>query len=141
MKTYGKKIVQKKDLKKDTIVLENKSFFNFIFIQRIFDTINFSLLVLILIFSFVSLKSQREWTNAYGMITRIREKNNNLIDLISKTEEFYIDELESFDTFRKATPEDLIYLEKKEKNNLNIFSQKMIKIIEGFKDSKYNIGY
>ena len=141
MKTYGKKIVQKKDLKKDTIVLENKSFFNFIFIQRIFDTINFSLLVLILIFSFVSLKSQREWTNAYGMITRIREKNNNLIDLISKTEEFYINELESFDTFRKATPEDLIYLEKKEKNNLNIFSQKMIKIIEGFKDSKYNIGY
>ena len=141
MKTYGKKIVQKKDLKKDTIVLENKSFFNFIFIQRIFDTINFSLLVLILIFSFVSLKSQREWTNAYGMITRIREKNNNLIDLISKTEEFYIDELESFDTFRKATPEDLIYLEKKEKNNLNIFSQKMIKIIEGFRDSKYNIGY
>ena len=141
MKTYGKKIVQKKDLKKDTIVLENKSFFNFIFIQRIFDTINFSLLVLILIFSFVSLKSQREWTNAYGMITRIREKNNNLIDLISKTEEFYIDELESFDTFRKATPEDLIYLEKKEKNNLNIFSQKMIKIIEGLRDSKYNIGY
>ena len=141
MKTYGKKIVQKKDLKKDTIVLENKSFFNFIFIQRIFDTINFSLLVLILIFSFVSLKSQREWTNAYGMITRIREKNNNLIDLISKTEEFYIDELESLDTFRKATPEDLIYLEKKEKNNLNIFSQKMIKIIEGLRDSKYNIGY
>ena len=136
-----KKNCSKKDFKKDTKVLGNKSIFNFIFIHRIFDTINFSLLVLILIFSFVSLKSQREWTNAYGMITRIREKNNNLIDLISKTEEFYIDELESLDTFRKATPEDLIYLEKKEKNNLNIFSQKMIKIIEGFKDSKYNIGY
>ena len=136
-----KKNCSKKDLKTDTIVLEKKSIFNLIFIQRIFDTINFSLLVLILIFSFVSLKSQREWSNAYGTITRIREKNNNLIDLISKTEEFYIDELESFDTFRKATPEDLIYLEKKEKNNLNTLSQKMIKIIEGFKDSKYSIGY
>ena len=38
--------------------------------------------------------------------------NNNLIDYISKTEEFYIGELESLNNYRKTKPKDLIYLDR-----------------------------
>ena len=72
----------------------------------------------------------------------IWEKNNNLIDYISKTEEFYINAIESLNTFKKTTPKDLIYLDnliiKKKNNNL----EKKIKYIhDGLKDSNYQKGY
>ena len=116
--------------------------FNLKFIHRIFDSVNISLLILIFILSFLSFNSQRKWTSIYKNLLKTRANNNNLIDYISKTEEFYINEIESLNTFKKTTPKDLIYLDKqinkKKGNNLN----KKIKYIkDGLKDSKYQIGY
>lgn len=116
--------------------------FNLKFIHRIFDSVNISLLILIFILSFLSFNSQRKWTSIYKNLLKTRANNNNLIDYISKTEEFYINEIESLKTFKKTTPKDLIYLDKqitkKKGNNLN----KKIKYIkDGLKDSKYQKGY
>ena len=116
--------------------------FNLKFIHRIFDSLNISLLILIFILSFLSFNSQRKWTKMYKNLAKTRENNNNLIDYISKTEESYINEIESFNTFKKTTPKDLIYLDKqitnKKKNNLN----KQIKYFQnGLNDSKYQRGY
>jgi len=116
--------------------------FNLKFIHRIFDCINISLLILIFILSFLSLNSQRKWTKMYKNLAKTRENNNNLIDYISNTEESYINEIESFNTFKKTTPKDLIYIDKQitnqKKNNLN----KQIKYFKnGLNDSKYQRGY
>ena len=121
---------------------EKISLINLKLIHRIFDSLNTSLLILIFILSFISFNSQRKWTNLYKNLAKTRANNNNLIDYISKTEEFYINEFESLNTFKKTTPEDLIYLikpiTKKKKNNLN----KKIKYIqEGLNDSRYQKGY
>ena len=117
-------------------------FFNLKFIHRIFDSVNISLLILIFILSFLSFNSQRKWTSIYKNLLKTRANNNNLIDYISKTEEFYINEIESLNTFKKTTPKDLIYLfkhiTKNKRNNIN----KKIKFLEdGLKDSKYQKGY
>ena len=118
------------------------SFFDLKFIHKIFNSINISLLILIFILSFLSFDSQRKWTSIYKNLTKTRSNNNNLIDYISKTEEFYINEIDSLNIFKKATPKDLIYLNKqipKQKNNKLI---KKIKYIQdGLKDSKYQRGY
>ena len=117
-------------------------FFNLKFIHRIFDSVNISLLILIFILSFLSFNSQRKWTSIYKNLTKIRANNNNLIDYISKTEEFYINEIESLNTFKKATPKDLIYLDKQITQNKNNYLNKKIKFIkDGLKDSKYQKGY
>ena len=117
------------------------SFVNLNFIQRIFDTVNASLLVLIFIFSFLSFNSQRQWSKTYKILSRVKANNNNLIDYISQTEEFYISSLDSLNNFRKATPRDLIYLEKIKFKKDNYFKNKIVKIISGIKDSKYHRGY
>ena len=116
--------------------------FNLKFIHRIFDSVNISLLILIFILSFLSFNSQRKWTSIYRNLAKTRVNNNNLIDYISKIEEFYVNEFESLNTLKKTTPKDLIYLDKQitknERNNLN----KKIKFIkDGLKDSKYQKGY
>ena len=116
--------------------------FNLKFIHRIFDSVNISLLILVFILSFLSFNSQRKWTRIYKNLAKTIVNNNNLIDYISKTEEFYINEIESLNTLKKTTPKDLIYLDKqitnKKRNNLN----KTIKNIKnGLKDSKFQIGY
>ena len=128
----------------DTNKLTSKKIkiFNLKFIHRIFDSINISLLILIFILSFLSFNSQKKWTSIYKNLAKTIEKNNNFIDYISKTEEFYINEIESLNTFKNTTPNDLIYLEKQnikmKRNNLN----KKIKYIKnGLQDSKYLIGY
>ena len=142
MKPYGNQLNLKKkvpyEVKKDS---EKISIINIKFAHQIFDTINISLLVLIFTLFFLSFDSQRKWSNTYKTLSKTRAINNNLIDYISKIEEFYISELESLNIYRKTKPEDLIYLneltEKKEstlKRNLNTF-------IEGFSDSKYQRGY
>ena len=51
--------------------------------------------------------------------------NNNLIDFISKTEEFYISELESLNTYRKTKPKDLIYLDKIPEKKESFFKKKL----------------
>ena len=117
-------------------------FFNLKFIHRIFDSVNISLLILIFILSFLSFNSQRKWTSIYKNLLKTRANNNNLIDYISKTEEFYINEIESLNIFKKATPKDLIYLDKQITQNKNNYLNKKIKFIkDGLKDSKYQKGY
>lgn len=116
--------------------------FNLKFIHRIFDSVNISLLLLIFILSFLSFNSQRKWTSIYKNLLKTKAINNNLIDYISKTEEFYINEIESLNTFKKATPKDLIYLDKQITQNKNNYLNKKIKFIkDGLKDSKYQKGY
>ena len=116
--------------------------FNLKFIHRIFDSVNISLLILIFVLSFLSFNSQRKWTSIYENLTKTKANNNNLIDYISKTEEFYINEIESLNTFKKATPKDLIYLDKQITQNKNNYLNKKIKFIkDGLKDSKYQKGY
>ena len=121
---------------------KNISSLNLKLTHKIFNSINISLLILIFILSFLSFNSQRKWTILYNNLTKMRSNNNNLIDYISKTEEFYIDEIESLNTFKKTTPKDLIYLDKritKKKKNRVI---KYIKYFQdGLKDSRYQRGY
>ena len=126
----------------EKITSKKIKFFNLKFIHRIFDSVNISLLILIFILSFLSFNSQRKWTSIYKNLLKTRANNNNLIDYISKTEEFYINEIESLNTFKKATPKDLIYLDKQITQNKNNYLNKKIKFIkDGLKDSKYQKGY
>ena len=116
--------------------------FNLKFIHKIFDSVNISLLILIFILSFLSFNSQRKWTSIYENLTKTKANNNNLIDYISKTEEFYINEIESLNSFKKTTPKDLIYLDKQiTKNKRNNLNKKIKFIKDGLKDSKYQKGY
>ena len=110
-------------------------------INRILDTINASLLVFIFIFFFLSFNSQRKWSNTYKNLSKTRAVNNNLIDFISKIEEFYISELESINTYRTTKPKDLIYLDKLPEKKESLFKKNLSSFIEGFSDSKYQRGY
>ena len=110
-------------------------------IHKIFDTVNFSALALILILYFLSFNSQREWTNTYRNLSKTKVNNNNLIDYISKTEDFYINEFESLNEYKKTTPRDLIYLDKIPEKRKNYFNKNIKIILNGFKDSSYQLGY
>ena len=110
-------------------------------INKIFDTINISLLVLIFTLFFLSFNSQRKWSNIYKNLSKTRAINNNLIDYISKIEEFYISELESLNIYRKTKPEDLIYIDKLPEKKESLFKKNFNSFIEGFNDSKYQRGY
>ena len=142
MRPFGKQFYLKKKVSYQSQKTSNKlSKLKIKLIHKIFNTINASLLVLIFILFFLSFDSQRKWSNTYKTLSKTKAINNNLIDYISKIEEFYISELESLNTSRKTKPEDLIYLdrivEKKEsslKKNFKIF-------IEGFTESEYQRGY
>ena len=67
--------------------------------------------------------------------------NNNLNEYISKTEEFYISELESLNTYRKTKPKDLIYLDRTIEKKESFFKKNLSSLIEGFSHSKYQKGY
>ena len=113
MKPYGNQINFKKKVSYESKKNSKKiSIINIQLIHQIFDTINISLLVLIFTLFFLSLNSQRKWSNTYKNLSKTRAINNNLIDYVSKIEEFYISELESINTYRKTKPKDLIYLDK-----------------------------
>ena len=142
MKPYGNKIsLKKKDSYKNQKISEKISKPNIKLFHKIIDTINISFLLLIFILFFLSFDSQRKWSNTYKTLTKTRAMNNNLIDYISKTEEFYISELDSLKTFRKTKPEDLIYLNKISEKNESFFKKNFRSFIEGFIDSKYQKGY
>ena len=128
----------------DINILSTKkiSVFNLKLIHRIFDSLNISLLILIFILSFLSFNSQKKWTIIYKNLANSRSNNNNLIDFISKTEEFYINEIEILNTLKKTTPRDLIYLNKKiTQQKDNSFNKKIKYIHDGLRDSKYQRGY
>ena len=138
----NEKFLNKNLHKINQVKSNNISLFNLKYIHKIFDSLNISLVILIFLLSFLSFNSQRKWTIIYKNLAKTRSNNNNLIDYISKTEQFYIDEIESLNIFKKTTPKDLIYLDKqitKQKKNKLIKSIKYIQ--DGFKDSKYQRGY
>ena len=111
-------------------------------LHKIFDGLNFSLIILISILSFISINTQRKWTNFYKVRTQTREINANLIDHISKTEEFYLTEIENHDEFRKATSKDLIYLSKpQEITKMKLHDLIFGEIKNGILESKFQRGY
>ena len=142
MKPYGNQLpLKKKDSYKNQKISQKISTPNIKLLHQITDTINISFLVLIFILFFLSFDSQRKWSNTYKTLSKTRAMNNNLIEYISKTEEFYISELDSLKTYRKTKPEDLIYLNKILEKNESFFNKNFRSLIEGFYDSKYQIGY
>ena len=142
MKVYGKQsYLKKKASYESQKKLEKVSRLKLNSIHQIFDTINISLLVLILIFFFLSFDSQRQWSKTYKTLSKTKSINNNLIDYISKIEQFYINELESLKTYRKTKPEDLIYLDKIPEKKEILFKKNFRSFIEGFSSSKYQKGY
>jgi len=142
MKPYGHQLnLRKKVSYENKKNSEKISIINIKLIHQIFDTINISLLVLIFTLFFLSFDSQRKWTNTFKTLSKTRAINNNLIDFISKIEEFYISELESLNSYRKTKPEDLIYLDKLPEKKESLFKKNLSSFVEGFSDSKYQKGY
>ena len=142
MKPYGNQLNFKKKVSYENKKNSEKiSIINIKLIHQIFDTINISLLVLIFTLFFLSFDSQRKWSNTYKTLSKTRAINNNLIDYISKIEEFYISELESLNIYRKTKPEDLIYLDKIVEKKESFFKKNFNSLIEGLSDSKYQKGY
>ena len=142
MKPYGNQLNLKKKVSYESKKNSEKiSILNIKLIHQIFDTINISLLVLISTLFFLSFDSQRKWSNTFKTLYKTRAINNNLIDYISRIEEFYISELESLNIYRKTKPEDLIYLDKLEEKKESLFKKNLSSFIEGFSDSKYQRGY
>ena len=75
MKTYGNQFSLKKKVSNQSKKSSEKiSIPNIKLIHQIFDAINFSLLVLIFTFFFLSFNSQREWSITYENISK--KKNN-----------------------------------------------------------------
>ena len=142
MKPYGKHSYFKKKVSYQSQKKSEKiSKLNIQLLHQIFNTINISLLVLIFTLFFLSLDSQRKWSNTYKTLSKTRAMNNNLIDYISQTEEFYISELESLNTYKKTKPKDLIYLERTAEKKESFFKKKFRSLIKGFNESKYQKGY
>ena len=141
MKPCGNQLNFKKVLNESKKNSEKIFTINIKLIHQIFDTINISLLVLIFTLFSLSFDSQREWSNTYKNLSKTRAINNNLIDYISKIEEFYIRELESLNIYRKTKPEDLIYLYKLPEKKESLIKKNLSSFIEGFSDSKYQRGY
>ena len=98
-------------------------------------------MVFIFTLFFLSFDSQRKWSNTYKTLSKTRAINNNLVDYISITEEFYISELESLNTYKKTKPTDLIYLDKIVERKESLFKKFLRSFIEGFNDSHYKSGY
>ena len=142
MKPYGNQLNFKKKVSYESKKNSEKiSIINIKLIHQIFDTINISLLVLIFTLFFLSFDSQRKWSNIYKTLSKTKAMNNNLIEYISKTEEFYIGELDALNTYRKTKPKDLIYLEKTSEKKESLFKKNLKSFIEGLHDSRYQMGY
>ena len=85
MKPYGNQFnLKKKVLYESKKNSEKISIINIKLIHQIFDIINISLLVSIFTLFFLSLDSQRKWSNTYKSLSETRAINDNLIDYISK---------------------------------------------------------
>ena len=109
---------------------------------KIIDRLNISIIILILFLTFISLSSQRKWTILYSSMIDIRNKNNNIIDYISKTEEYFLDKIDYRDNIKKTNPDDLIYVQKTEgKERVNFLSSAFKEMIRGFNDGRYQKGY
>ena len=107
--------------------------------HKILDYFNLSLFCLITIYSFIAFNSQREWTELYSSIMEMRFINNDLNGYISKTEEYFLNEVDMKDQFKKATSKDLICLKKPSEifNRKSLFSD----FLFGLQDGKFQRGY
>jgi len=142
MKPFGKESHLKKEVSYENQKNSEKIYKqNIQFIHKLVDTINISLLVLIFLLFFLSFDSQRKWSNTYQTLSKTKAINYNLIDFISKIEGYYIRELESFNSYKKTKPKDLIYLDKISENEENFLKKNFRSFIKGFSDSKYQLGY
>ena len=142
MKPYGNQInLKKKVIYQSQKKTEKISLKNIKLIHQIFNTINFSLLILIFTLFFLSFDSQRKWSNTYKNLSKTIAINNNLIEYISTLEQYYISKLESLNKYKKTKPEDLIYLDKIAEKKESLFNKNFKSFIEGFSDSKYQRGY
>ena len=142
MNPYEEKSFFKKKVSYERKKNSEKIFkFNIQLIHQILNTTNISLLVLIFTLFFLSLDSQRKWSNIYKTLSKTKAMINNLNEYISNTEEFYIGELESLNTYRKTKPKDLIYLEKTEEKKESFFKKNFRIFINGLNESKYQKGY
>jgi len=131
MKPYGNQLnLKKKGSYENKKNSEKTSIINIKLLHQIFDTINICLLVLIFTLLFLSFNSQRKWSNTYKNLSKTRAINNNLIDYISKIEEFYISELESINTYRKTKPKDLIYLDKLQEKKESLFKKNLRSLLK-----------
>ena len=111
-------------------------------IHKIFDYLNISTIILIVIVSFLSFDSQRKWTNYYSAMQIIKNINSNLVDYTSQAEEYYLEEIESLDQFRITTTKDLIYLSRPSLNKETNFLNNLFKqLSEGLKEGFYKRGY
>ena len=109
---------------------------------KIINLLNISMISLILFLSFISLNNQMKWTIFYSSIVELRNKNNNIIDYISKTEQYFLNEIDHQHNIKKTNPDDLIYLIKtKEKKRINFFSSVFKEMSRGFDDGRYQRGY
>ena len=109
---------------------------------KIIDRLNISIIILILFLSFISLNNQREWTMFYSTMIQLRNKNNNIIDYISKTEQYFLNEIDNKDSMKKTNPDDLIYLLKTKKTEkINFLSSAFKEMNRGFDDGSYQKGY
>ena len=142
MKTYEDKFyIKKKVSYEDKKNLEKKFILNIKLIHQISNAINISLSILIITLFFLSFDSQRKWSKTYKILSKTKTMNNNLIDYISNTEEFYISEIESQNIFKKTKPKDLIYLEKVVDKKQSFFKKNFKIFAKGLFDSKYHKGY
>ena len=142
MKNYGKKSNFKREvLNQRQKNSEKISKLNIKLVNQIIDASNISLIILIFIIFFLSFDSQRKWSYLYKTLSQTRVINNNLIDYISKTEEFYISQLESLNIYRKTKPKDLIYLDRVAEKKESFFDKNLRIFIKGISDSKYLSGY
>ena len=142
MKPYEDKFYLKKKVSyEDKKNPEKKFILNIKFIHQISNAINISLSILIITLFFLSFDSQRKWSKTYKTLSKTKTMNNNLIDYISKTEEFYISEIESQNIFKKTKPKDLIYLEKVVDKKQSFFKKNFKIFAKGLFDSKYHKGY
>ena len=142
MKPYGNKFNFKKKVGyQGQKIFEKISITNIKLIHQILNSINISLLGLTFTLFFISLDSQRKWSNTYQTLSKTRVINNNLMDYISTIEEFYISELESLNIYRKTKPGDLRYLDKISEKKESYFKKNFRSFLEGLIDGKYQRGY
>ena len=112
---------------------------NLTIFHKVIDCFNLSVFCLITIFSFIAFNSQREWTEIYSSILKMRLINTDLNGYISKTEEYLLNEVDSKDEFKKATSKDLIYLKKPQEKFSHKFS--FSDFLDGLQDGKYQRGF
>ena len=78
----------------------------------------------------------------YSSMVELRNKNNNIIDYISKIEQHFLNEIDYQQNIKKTNPKDLIHIIKtKDKIKTNFLSLVFREISKGFHDGIYQKGY